>query len=205
MVSRYREYVAPLLIDKICGARSFIPWRERVCEGLAGSVVEIGFGSGHNVPFYGENVDVVYAVEPMALALKLADKRISHAAVPVKHIGLDGQDIPLDDNSCDAALTSFTLCTVPDAGRALDELWRVLKPGGKLHFLEHGLGPTRSLRAVQRIINPLEVHLGGGCHLNRFPMELIRDAGFEMEWTQQGPARGPSPWCYFSAGLARKN
>ncbi len=79
MVSRYREYVAPLLIDKICGARSFIPWRERVCEGLAGSVVEIGFGSGHNVPFYGENVDVVYAVEPMALALKLADKRISHA------------------------------------------------------------------------------------------------------------------------------
>jgi SAM-dependent methyltransferase len=200
----YGEKVAPRLIDWACGARSFAPWRQKVCEGLYGKVVEIGFGSGHNVPYYPSKIEVVYAIEPISLALKLASKRIDSAFVSVDHVGSDGQDLPLADESCDGALSSFTLCTVPDPSQALKELWRVLKPGGQFHFLEHGLAPTTLLNLTQRAINPLEVRLGGGCHLNRRPLDLIRSAGFELLWSDEGPAKGPKPWCYCSAGVAIK-
>ncbi|HEY5103977.1 MAG TPA: class I SAM-dependent methyltransferase, partial [Acidimicrobiales bacterium] len=131
----YGEKILPRIIDKACGVQSLAPWRQKVCEELSGKVVEIGFGSGHNVPYYPSKIEVVYAVEPESLALKLAGKRIESAFVTIEHVGLDGQSIPLSDGSCDAALSTFTLCTVPDPAAVLHEVWRVLKPGGQFHFL----------------------------------------------------------------------
>lgn len=191
-------------MDWACGAGVLTPWRQRVCEGLAGSVVEIGFGSGRNVPYYPSTINVLYAVEPSRLALKLAVQRIDGVVVPVEHIGDDAQAIALSDETCDAALSSFTLCTVDDPAVTLQQIWRVLKPGGEFHFLEHGLAPTPGLALVQRLVTPAQRRLGGGCHLNRQPLSLIRTAGFEFLWSVEGPAKGPKPWCYVSAGVAIK-
>ena len=137
----YRDHVVPRLVDVACGATGFDRWRARATEGLTGRVVEVGFGSGLNVPHYPPEVDVVLAVEPAAVARRLAEQRVAGCPVPVEHVGLDGQQLPLDDASCDAALFTFTLCTVPDPALALSEVHRVLRPGGTVHFLEHGLSP----------------------------------------------------------------
>ncbi len=200
----YNDKVLPRLINFACGERALAPWRQKVCEGLSGAVVEIGFGSGHNVPYYPSDIDVVYAVEPSSLAVKLADKRMKSAFVSIQLIGLEGQAIPLANESCDAALSTFTLCTVPNPELALRELWRVLKPGGQLHFLEHGLAPGRSLAFTQRLFDPFQHRIAGGCHLTRQPLSLIATAGFELVWSQEGPGKGPKPWSYFSLGVAQK-
>lgn len=200
----YRDIVAPRLIDWACGATTLTPWRERVCEGLSGAVVEIGFGSGHNAPFFSSAIERVYAVEPALHARQLAIQRVTDCAVPVEFIGDEASSIPLPNSSCDAALSSFTLCSVMDPGLALSELWRVLKPKGRLHVLEHGLAPSRALALSQRLLTPVQRRLAGGCHLDRRPLELVRDAGFEFVWSEEGPASGPRPWSYFSAGVAVK-
>jgi SAM-dependent methyltransferase len=204
-VAIYNDKVLPRLINIACGERSLAPWRQKVCEGLSGAVVEIGFGSGHNVPYYPSDIDVVYAVEPSSLAMKLASKRMTSAFVSIQHVGLEGQAISLADASCDAALTTFTLCTVPDPEAALRELWRVLKPGGQLHFLEHGQAPGQSLATIQRLLDPLQQRIAGGCHLTRQPLSMVTAADFELVWSQEGPGKGPKPWSYFSLGVAQKN
>src|SRR6185437_3412146 len=135
-VGLYREHVVPRLVDLACGAKGFDRWRARAAQGLGGTVVEIGFGSGLNVPHYPPDVDVVLAVEPAGVARRLAARRVQASSVPFEHVGLDGQQIPLEDGSCDAALCTFTLCTVPDPDRALAEFHRILRPGGAVHFLE---------------------------------------------------------------------
>jgi ubiquinone/menaquinone biosynthesis C-methylase UbiE len=177
-------------------------WRAKVTEGLAGRVVEIGFGSGLNVDFYPPDVEVVLAVEPAAVARKLADKRVSRSGVEVEHIGLDGQSIPLDDDSCDGALSTFTLCTIPDATQALAELRRVMRPGARFHFLEHGLAPEPGIAAWQRRLEPWQRRLADGCHLTREPVVLIRESGFTIERVEERYAKGPKPWSWFSAGIA---
>lgn len=202
-VGLYREWVVPYLVDRGCGARAFVPWRERVCDGLAGTVVELGFGSGHNVPYYPSAVRTVYALEPAARALALARRRMAASSVHVVTGGRDAQLMELEDGSCDAALSTFALCTIPDPQRALAEVRRVLRPGGRLHFLDHGLSPRRLLAGVQRALDPLETRFAGGCHLTRQPLEIVAGAGFVLEWSETGPARGPAPWCHFSAGVAR--
>src|SRR5262249_60059140 len=131
----------PLILNRTGDDRRREPWRRRVCAGLAGDVVEIGFGSGLNVPFYPAAVTRVAAVEPSDLSWRLARDRVSAAHVPVQRAGLDGQRLPFEDGSHDAALSTWTLCTIPDVAAALGEVRRVLKPGGELHFLEHGLAP----------------------------------------------------------------
>ena len=137
----YGEHVLPRIINVACGLKAVAPLRSRVCEGLQGEVVEIGFGSGLNVPFYPEAVSRVAAIEPADLGWKLAGKRLREASVPVQRSGLDGQSLPFANESFDAALSTWTLCTIPDVAAALAEVRRVLKPGGTLHFLEHGLAP----------------------------------------------------------------
>ena len=198
----YSERVLPRLVDRACGTNGLRRWRATVTEGLAGRVVEIGFGSGLNVDFYPQDVEVVLAVEPAAVARKLADKRMSQSGVTVEHIGLDGQSIPLDVDSCDAALSTFTLCTIPDAPQALAELRRVMRPGARLHFLEHGLAPDPGVADWQRRLEPWQRRLAGGCHLTREPDVLVREAGFTNERVEQRYARGPKPWSWFSAGTA---
>ena len=176
----YQDRVLPRIINAACGIKSAEPLRRRVCEGLAGDVVEIGFGSGHNVPFYPSQVTRVAAVEPADLAWRLAANRLNATRVPVQRSGLDGQALPFADHSFDAALSTWTLCTIPDVIAALSGVRRVLKPGGTLHFLEHGLAPDERVRVWQRRLDPIEKRLFGGCHFTRPIVELVTTAGFRI-------------------------
>ncbi len=200
----YHEHVAPRLVDLACGSALFEPWRDRATGGLAGRIVEIGFGSGHNVPHYPADVDVVLAVEPARVARQLAARRIASSPVPVEHVGLDGQQIPLGDASCDAALCTFTLCTVPDPELALSELRRVLRPGGTIHFLEHGLSPDAPVARWQRRLEPVQRRLVNGCHLTRDSPTLVEQAGFVVELNEQRYMRGPKPWSWVTLGVGTK-
>ena len=176
----YGEQVLPRIIDVVCNMKEAVPQRRRVCEGLAGDVVEIGFGSGLNVPFYPAAVTHVAAVEPADVGWKLAAKRLEATTVPVQRSGLDGQALPFPDDRFDSALSTWTMCTIPDISAALRELRRVLKPGGTLHFVEHGLAPDEPVRRWQHRLEPLQKRLFGGCHLTRPVVELLTDAGFTI-------------------------
>jgi ubiquinone/menaquinone biosynthesis C-methylase UbiE len=176
----YGEQIVPRIINKACGAKTAEPLRRRVCAGLAGEVVELGFGSGHNVPFYPAAVTRVTAVEPSDVGWRLAAERVKAAAVPVQRSGLDGQSLPFPDDCFDAALSTWTLCTIPDAGAALREVRRVLKPGGALHFLEHGLAPDEPVRRWQRRLEPVQYRLAGGCRFTRPIVDLLTAAGFTI-------------------------
>jgi ubiquinone/menaquinone biosynthesis C-methylase UbiE len=176
----YGERVLPRIINFVGGMKAIEPIRRRVCEGLAGDVVEIGFGSGLNIPFYPAAVTRVDAVEPADLAWKLAEKRVTATSVLVQRSGLDGQTLPFADNSYDAALSTLTLCTIPDVAAALGELRRVLKPGATLHFVEHGLAPDESVRRWQHRVEPVQKRIFGGCHLTRPIVDLLESAGFTI-------------------------
>jgi SAM-dependent methyltransferase len=176
----YERRILPRIVNTMCGTKTVEPLRRRVCAGLAGGVVELGFGSGHNTPFYPAAVTTVAAVEPSDLGWELASQRLKAASVPVQRCGLDGQSLPFEDASYDAALSTWTLCTIPDAVAALREVRRVLKPGGTLHFLEHGLAPDENVRRWQRRLNPLQQRVFGGCNFTRPIVDLLTAAGFTI-------------------------
>jgi SAM-dependent methyltransferase len=176
----YGEHVLPRVVDVLCGMKNAEPLRRRVCTGLEGSVVELGFGSGHNAPFYPETVERVAAIEPADLGWRLAEKRVRATQVPVERAGLDGQSLPFGDDSFDTALSTWTLCTIPDVAAALTEVRRVLKPGGTLHFVEHGLAPDERVRVWQHRLEPVQKRVFGGCHLTRPIVDLLTAAGFTI-------------------------
>ena len=176
----YGDQVLPRMINCLCGLKMNDPLRERVCDGLEGDVVEIGFGSGLNIPFYPASVSKVSAVEPADIGWKLAGKRLAATAVPVERSGLDGQSLPFPDDSFDTALSTWTMCTIPDIDAALAEVRRVLKPHGKLHFIEHGLAPDEPVRRWQHRLEPVQKRVFGGCHLTRPIVPLLKNAGFTI-------------------------
>ncbi len=174
------DAVLPRLVNQMLGPKRTGHIRERVCAGLSGQVVELGFGSGSNASFYPPTVTEVLAVEPSDLAWQLSESRRQEHRATFTRVGLDGQRLPLEDASVDHALSTWTLCTIPDPSLALAEVRRVLRPGGQLHFVEHGLAPDEHVRRWQHRLEPIQKRVGGGCHLARPIDHLIRAAGFEV-------------------------
>ena len=198
----YSTHIVPRFIDKALGTPAMQEGRNAVAAGLSGTVLEIGFGSGLNVASYPPEIELVYAVEPALTARKIAVPRIAASPIPIQYAGLHGETVALDDNSCDGALCTFTLCTIPGVEQALAELRRVLKPGGRFHFREHGLAPDAKTQTRQRRLDPLEKRLADGCHLTRDPVELVRAAGFELEFVHSEYTKGPKPWVFMTFAQA---
>ena len=206
-VGLWREQVVPRFTDLTLGIKEVRSHRLRVLTDLRGAVVEIGFGSGLNVPLYPMEVESVHAVDPSAVGRRLAAKRVAASPVPIEFVGLDGEELPLGDESVDAALSTFTLCTIPDVGRALREVYRVLRPGGRLHFLEHGLAAEPGIARWQHRLNGLQRRLAAGCNLDRPIDRLIADAGFQITELHNDWLKGPrpsKPWSYLYEGAATK-
>ena len=180
----YENRILPRIIDHICSHRSFSEQRAKVVPEARGRVLEVGYGSGTNLPWYdADRVDELVALDPASGALSLAAAREAEMDFPIEHVPLRGEEIPLDDGSVDSIVVAYTLCTIPDVDRALAEMRRVLKADGKLLFVEHGLAPTLARQRWQRrFARPWSVAFGG-CQLTRNPPELLARAGFKVEKT----------------------
>ncbi len=199
----YGEQVLPRAIDKMLDNAVFAKIRREVCDGLRGDIVEIGFGSGLNVAFLPPEVTGVWAVEPSAVARRIGRRRIAASTVTLHEAGLNGSRLDLPDARFDAALSTMTLCTIPDVDLALHELRRVLKPGGCFHFAEHGLAPDGRVARWQHRCNGVQNRIAGGCNLNRDTAALIEGAGFRIETLRNFYMKGPKPLGYMSVGRAR--
>jgi SAM-dependent methyltransferase len=194
----WTDEVLPHLTDYTLKGRELDELRAQVCESLHGRVLEVGFGSGLNIPWYPSTVTQVDAVEPSELAWKLSEKRRLKTAVPIGRVARDAQQLNIAGERYDSALVTFSLCTIPDPVVALHEVHRVMKPGATLHFLEHGISDNPKVVAWQHRLEPVQRRLNGGCHLTRDPAELAERAGLLVKMVEQGDLPGgPKP---FTAG-----
>jgi ubiquinone/menaquinone biosynthesis C-methylase UbiE len=201
----YREQVLPRGQDVIMGRKPFREIRARICEDLAGDVVEVGFGTGLNAPYYPPEITKLYAVEPSQVGMRIAERRIATTTVPVEPAGLTGERLDLPTQHFDAALSTWTLCTIPDVAAALAELHRVLKPTGAFHFVEHGHAPDANVARWQRRIEPVWKPIAGGCHLTRRIPDLIQQAGFHIDQLDTYYFKGePKMFGYMFEGRAHK-
>jgi ubiquinone/menaquinone biosynthesis C-methylase UbiE len=201
----YGDQVLPRMIDLTMSRRELTPIRARVAASLHGDVLEVGFGSGLNVPHYPPAVTRVRAVDPATVGRKLAARRVASSSVLVEYVDLDGQALSLESASVDQVLTTWTLCSIPDVDRALSEIHRVLRPGGSLHFVEHGRSPDRQVTRWQDRLTPFQRRVAGGCHLNRQMDQLVLNAGLELVRLENYYAKGPRPFGYMFEGVATKS
>ena len=200
----YADQLLPRLTDLVLRGKPIERLRQHAAAGLDGEVHEVGFGSGRNVAYYPSTVDRVRAVDPATVGRKLAAERVARSPVPVEYVGLDGEQLPVDNRSVDHVLTTWTLCTIPDVERALNEITRVLRPGGSLHFVEHGRAPDERVARWQDRLTPLQRKVAGGCHLNRPIDRLISGVGLDIVRLDNQYLKGPKPFGYMYAGVATK-
>jgi ubiquinone/menaquinone biosynthesis C-methylase UbiE len=191
-------------MDRVLGTPEVNARRALVCHGLHGRVLEIGFGSGLNLRHYPAEVTEILVVEPSESALRLAEPRTAAISAALERVGSDGARLDLPDGSVDCVLSTYTLCTIPSVDAALEEVCRILKPGGALHFLEHGRAPTESVRRWQHRLHPVHSRIAGGCHLDRAIDDLIIDAGLMIGELETGYGDGPRPFSYLYRGRARR-
>lgn len=202
-MSVYADRVLPRIINVVMNTKQTREIRQRVCADLTGDVVEIGFGTGHNLPFLPATVNTLRAVEPAGLGVRLAKDRIAAAGVPVHVVGLDGQQLPLEDSSADSVLCTWSLCTIPDPVAAVREMRRVLRPGGRLHFVEHGRAPDDGVRRWQDRLNGIQQRMAGGCNLNRDIPAILQAGGMRVADLDTYYGKGePKPYAYLFEGRA---
>jgi ubiquinone/menaquinone biosynthesis C-methylase UbiE len=200
----YRDQILPRVVDLTLRGSEVARLRARVLAGLEGEVLEIGFGSGLNIPYYPPGMKRVRAVDPAITGRKLAAKRAAASTVPIEFTGVDAQALPVEDASVDNVLSTWTLCTIPDVSRALAEVRRVLRPGGALHFIEHGLSPDAKVARLQRRLTPLQRRVAGGCHLDRPIDQLVAGAGLGLTGMDTYYMKGPHAFGYTFEGVATK-
>lgn len=201
-MSLYNELVLPWLCGKAMGNRRLQTYRTRVVGEAEGRVLEVGVGAGHNLPLYGARVREVIALEPAPRLIAMARRRVGVAAVPVSFLEASAEAIPIEDRSVDTVVTTWTLCTIPGAVDALREMRRVLRPGGRLRFVEHGLAPDEGVRWWQCRLTPLWCAASGGCHLDRPIPALIEAGGFRLEGLDAAYMSGPRLLTYMYEGSA---
>jgi ubiquinone/menaquinone biosynthesis C-methylase UbiE len=203
-MSLYDSWILPWVLDLVMRNKEVTRYRSRLVPGASGVVLEVGIGSGLNLPFYGPQVERLYAIDPSESLLRMARKRAQSVSFPVEFFARSGEAIPMEDNSVDTVVTTFTLCTIADPLAALREVRRVLSPNGRLLFAEHGLAPDASVRRWQHRCNPVWNRIAGGCNLDRKMDELIGTAGFRIAELTVEYAQGPRPLSYIYAGSARR-
>jgi len=202
-LSWYSERVLPHLIDFACSASPNQKQRQKIVPDAAGDILEIGFGSGLNVPFYDPSkVRKIWALEPSAGMRRKAQAALDDTEMDIEFIDLPGEQIPLDDNSVDTVLVTYTLCTIPDAEAALQGMRRVLKPSGRLLFIEHGKAPDEDVLRWQNRLNPVWSRIAGGCQMNRDIPALIKAGGFDIKLDERMYIPGARILCYNFWGCA---
>jgi ubiquinone/menaquinone biosynthesis C-methylase UbiE len=197
----YQRWIVPRLINLAMRNRSLDAYRQRTIGKAQGFVLEIGVGSGQNLPLYG-SVDHVCAIDTSAELLRLATNRIAYVSVPVSLVRASAEQIPVANAVFDTIVTTWTLCSIPDPVAALVEVRRVLRPGGNLVFVEHGLSPESRVARWQHRLTPCWKRIGGGCHLDRKMDDLIRSAGFRLRDTETGYLNGPKLMTFMYQGQA---
>ncbi len=199
----YDRYILPCCIDMSCGTKSVTKLREKVVPLARGVVVEIGIGSGHNLPHYDPNkVSRVIGVDPNEHIWKRSAKRRAASPIEIIRIGLSSEDIPLENRSADTVVCTYTLCTIPEPVKALGEMRRILKPGGKILFSEHGMAPDANVAKWQSRIDPVWKKLAGGCHTGRDIPKLFRQAGLKFDVLDEMYIPGPKVFSYNYWGAA---
>ncbi|OYV61076.1 MAG: SAM-dependent methyltransferase [Acidocella sp. 21-58-7] len=199
----YERHILPPLLNFVMGQKQLQPFRERVIASATGDVLELGIGSGLNLPYYSSNVRSVTGVEPSAELLKMAEQVIDRAVVPVELLKVSAEDLPMESASFDTVVTTWTLCTIPNAHMALQQARRVLRPGGTLLFIEHGRAPEANVARWQDRLDHVWGCIAGGCHLNRQIDALITNAGFDVQILHHHRIPGPRTHTYLYEGQAR--
>ena len=184
-MSFFKDYVEPRVIDCVCGGGRISAQRKKIVPFAAGRVLEIGFGTGLNLPFYDpKKVEHLWALEPSPAMRKRSVRRVEGIAFPIEPLDLPGEQIPLDDHSVDTVLVTYTLCTIPGVVHAIEGMRRVLKPGGTLLFCEHGRAPDPGVARWQDRLDGVWGRFSGGCHINRDVRSLLEHGGFDVTGAQ---------------------
>ena len=203
-MSWYENRVLPHLVDLACSKAANMRQRAELVPQAEGDVLEVGFGSGLNTPFYDPaKVDKIWALEPSDGMRRKARSVVSSSELEIEFIALPGEEIPLPADSVDTVLMTYTLCTIPDAAKALEGMRRVLKPDGKLLYCEHGIAPDENVRRWQNRMNPIWRKVAGGCNMDRDIPELIQSAGFDILSEDRVYIPGPKLLCYNFRGIAQ--